>query len=192
MTTMTSPQPAEGPVRIQVTTLTMSAPPKQSLPMPVNIQTAIMRVPEIPLAYYRFLYLQVGRRWQWVDRLRLSDEELTAVLHDERNCVCVLYVNGAPAGFFETRTLDDETVELSHFGLFERALGLGLGKWFLLQALYACWSTNPRLVTVETNNLDHPRALQLYQQFGFSPVATREAEQCPLSEADLLALLNSF
>ncbi|OLP60111.1 GNAT family N-acetyltransferase [Xaviernesmea oryzae] len=190
--TSTIEQTAETPVRIQVTTLTMTAPPKQSLPMPVNIQTAIMRVPDIPLPFYRFLYLQVGRRWQWVERLRMSEDELSTLLHDERNCVSVLYVNGAPAGFFETRKLDDDTVELSHFGLFERALGLGLGKWFLLQALYATWALSPKTVTVETNTLDHPRALQLYQQFGFSPVATREAEQCPLSEAELHAVVNSF
>ncbi len=45
---------------------------------------------------------------------------------------------------------------------------------------------NPRKVTVTTNNLDHPRALQLYQQFGFSPVATRETVVEPLSDEELL------
>ena len=62
------------PVTIHITELEMRAAPKQSLPFPVNIQTALMRVAEIPPAYYRFLYLQVGRRWHWVDRLRLDDE----------------------------------------------------------------------------------------------------------------------
>nr|WP_075289055.1 GNAT family N-acetyltransferase [Pararhizobium arenae] len=174
--------PLELPVR--VTELEMTAPPKQSLPVPVNIQTAIMRVPLIPPAFYRFLYLQVGRRWHWVDRLRMDDEALSAVLHDPRNSVTVLYVNGAPAGFFELLKIDDDTVEISHFGIFEHALGLGIGKWFLLQALYAAWSSNPKLVRVSTNDLDHPRALQLYQRFGFSPVATRETTLKPLTEAE--------
>ncbi|TCM57256.1 hypothetical protein C8J36_10243 [Rhizobium sp. PP-F2F-G48] len=177
------------PVTIHITELEMRAAPKQSLPFPVNIQTALMRVAEIPPAYYRFLYLQVGRRWHWVDRLRLDDEALTAVLHDKRNCVTVLYVNGAPAGFFEVLHVDEDTVELTHFGLFERALGLGLGKWFLLQALYGCWSYGPKVVKVQTNNLDHPRAIQLYQRFGFSPVATREDQLVPLSEDELLSLV---
>ncbi len=184
---MAHPKTAE-PLAVHVTELEMTAPPKQSLPVPVNIQTAIMRVPAIPPAFYRFLYLQVGRRWHWVDRLRLTDEALSAVLHDARNTVTVLYVNGAPAGFFELLKLDDDTVELSHFGLFEHALGLGIGKWFLLQALYAAWSSSPKVVRVSTNNLDHPRALQLYQRFGFSPVSTRDTTLLPLNDGENAAL----
>ena len=183
---------AAPPIAIHVTELEMTAPPKQSLPVPVNIQTAIMRVPGIPPAFYRFLYLQVGRRWHWVDRLRLDDEALAAVLHEPRNSVSVLYVNGAPAGFFELLKVDDDVVELSHFGLFEHALGLGLGKWFLLQALYAAWSSNPKVVRVSTNDLDHPRALQLYQRFGFSPVSTHDTTLLPLSEAELAQLSGRF
>src|SRR5690606_23383131 len=113
--------------------------------------------------------------------------DLAAILHAKRNCVTVLYVNGAPAGFFEILEVDEDNVELSHFGMFEHALGLGLGKWFLLQALYAAWSSNPKIVRVSTNTLDHPRALQLYQRFGFSPVSTHDAVVQPLREDELLA-----
>ncbi len=181
-------EPTTGTIIAHVTALEMTAPPRQSLPVPVNIQTAILRVPEIPLPYYRFLYLQVGRRWQWTDRLRMDSDTLAATLHDPRNSVTVLYVNGAPAGFFELLKIDEETVELTHFGLMEHALGLGLGKWFLLQALHAAWAEAPKRVVTTTNNLDHPRAVQLYQRFGFSPVATSTAEVTPLSDEELLAL----
>ena len=173
---------------VHITELHMTAPPKQSLPVPVNIQTAIMRVPGIPLPFYRFLYTQVGRRWHWVDRLRMDDQALATVLNDRRTNVTVLYVDGAPAGFFELFQHDSETTELAHFGLFEHALGLGLGKWFLLQTLYAAWATEPKVLTVSTNNLDHPRALQLYQMFGFFPVSTRDDTVLPLSDEELLEL----
>jgi GNAT superfamily N-acetyltransferase len=176
------------PIAVHITALEMTAPPKQSLPVPVNVHTAILSAPDIPLAFYRFLYRQVGSRWHWVDRLRMDDATLAATLGNKRNSVSVLYVNGAPAGFFELLQVDDDTIELSHFGLLERALGLGIGKWFLLQTLYAAWALGPKRVTVTTNNLDHPRALQLYQMFGFSPVGTRDAEVVPLSDAELLAL----
>ncbi|WP_337181358.1 GNAT family N-acetyltransferase [Shinella sp.] len=179
-------QPA--PIAVHITALEMTAPPKQSLPVPVNVHTAILAAPDIPLAFYRFLYRQVGSRWHWVDRLRMDDETLAATIHDKRTSVSVLYVDGAPAGFFELLRIDDDTVELSHFGLFERALGHGIGKWFLLQTLYAAWASGPKRVTVTTNSLDHPRALQLYQMFGFSPVGTQDAELVPLSEAELAAL----
>lgn len=176
------------PIAVHITALEMTAPPKQSLPVPVNVHTAILSAPDIPLAFYRFLYRQVGSRWHWVDRLRMDDATLAATLGNKRNSVTVLYVNGAPAGFFELLQLDDDVIELSHFGLLERALGLGIGKWFLLQTLYAVWALGPKRVTVTTNNLDHPRALQLYQMFGFSPVGTRDAEVVPLLDAELLAL----
>ena len=179
-------QPA--PIAVHITALEKTAPPKQSLPVPVNVHTAILSAPDIPLAFYRFLYRQVGSRWHWVDRLRMDDATLAATLNNKRNSVTVLYVNGAPAGFFELLQIDEDTVELSHFGLMERALGLGIGKWFLLQTLYAAWASGPKRVRVTTNNLDHPRALQLYQMFGFSPVGTQDATLVPLSDAELLAL----
>ncbi|SPZ34014.1 Thiosulfate sulfurtransferase [Agrobacterium tumefaciens] len=101
--------------------------------------------------------------------MRMSDAELSAILRDPKNSVTVLYMNGAPAGFFELNKASDEVTELSYFGLLEEAIGAGIGKWFLLQALYAAWQDNPQRVTVTTNTLDHPRALQLYQMMGFSP-----------------------
>ena len=179
-----------GALTAHVTKLEMTAPPRASLPVPVNLQTAIIRAPGIPLHYYRYLYRQVGKRWHWYQRLRLSDDELAAIIHDPQVSVTVLYVNGAPAGFFELRKQSEEITELSYFGLFEHAIGLGIGKWFLAQALYAAWQGNPQKVTVTTNTLDYPRALQLYQMVGFAPVATYEAIVHPMSDVELLKALD--
>ncbi|MBL0372854.1 GNAT family N-acetyltransferase [Rhizobium sp. KVB221] len=189
---MKIPAPAKKPkaLKAHITQLEMAAPPRQSLPLPVNLQTAVMSVSDIPLTFYRFLYTQVGRRWHWVDRLRMTDDKLLSILRDKRTRIAVLYVNGAPAGFCELFVESEEVVELSHFGLFEHALGLGVGKWFLLQSLYAAWALEPKKVTVTTNSLDHPRALQLYQMFGFNPVGTSDALVRPLSDEEWLALLH--
>ena len=46
------------PIAVHITALEMTAPPKQSLPVPVNVHTAILSAPEIPIAFYRFLYRQ--------------------------------------------------------------------------------------------------------------------------------------
>jgi hypothetical protein len=40
--------------------------------------------------------------------------------------------------------------------------------------LAAAWSHNPQKLWLETNTLDSPRALQLYQRMGFAPVSTAE------------------
>ncbi|MBB6160285.1 thiosulfate/3-mercaptopyruvate sulfurtransferase [Rhizobium wenxiniae] len=178
------------PLKVRVTRLEMTAAPRSSLPVPVNVQTAIMRSPDIPLHFYRYLYRQVGKRWQWYERLRLSDEELAAIIHSKQVSISVLYVDGAPSGFFELAKQPDDVIELSYFGLFERAMGLGIGKWFLLQALYAAWQDNPSKVTVTTNNLDHPRAIQLYQMMGFSPVGTSEETILPMTDTELLKALD--
>jgi hypothetical protein len=50
------------PLTAHVTQLEMTAPPKASLPVPVNLQTAVIRAPDIPLHFYRYLYRQVGKR----------------------------------------------------------------------------------------------------------------------------------
>lgn len=178
------------PLKVRVTRLEMTAAPRTSLPVPVNVQTAIMRSPEIPLHFYRYLYRQVGKRWHWYERLRLSDEELAAIIHSKQVSISVLYVDGAPAGFFELARQADDVVELSYFGLFERAIGLGIGKWFLLQALYAAWQDNPTKIAVTTNNLDHPRAIQLYQMMGFSPVSGSDGLILPMTDAELLKALD--
>lgn len=178
------------PLKARVTRLEMTAAPRSSLPVPVNVQTAIMRSPDIPLHFYRYLYRQVGKRWHWYERLRLGDEELAAIIHSAPVSISVLYVDGAPAGFFELAKQADDIVELSYFGLFERAIGLGIGKWFLLQALYAAWQDNPVRVTVTTNNLDHPRAIQLYQMMGFSPVDAWDGLILPMTDAELLKALD--
>jgi GNAT superfamily N-acetyltransferase len=176
------------PIPVRVTCLEMTAPPKAFFPVPMNLATALIRAHRIPLPYYRYLYRQVGHRWRWTERLRLSDEDLAERVHDARTNVTVLYVDGAPAGFFELNCRETDVVELEYFGLMQHALGHGLGKWFLLQALHAAWSGMPNRVIVQTSTLDHPRALALYQRVGFTPYGTREEELLPLSDAELLAL----
>lgn len=176
------------PVQVRITSLEMTSHAKTFFPVPVNITTALMRAHAIPLPFYRFLYRQVGYRWGWGDRLRMSDEELVARLHDPKTNVTVLHVQGAPAGFFELNSREADIVEIEYFGLMEHALGMGIGKWFLSQALQAAWSTMPQKVIVETNSMDHPRALSLYQRMGFTPYAMRDAEILPISDEELLAV----
>ena len=177
------------PIPVRVTCLEMTAPPRAFFPVPVNLATALIRTRDIPLPYYRYLYRQVGHRWRWTERLRLSDEALAERVHDDKTNITVLYAEGAPAGYFELNCRDPDVVEIEYFGLMQHALGMGLGKWFLLQALHAAWSTMPQKVIVQTSTLDHPRALALYQRMGFAPYRTQDEEVIPLSEAEWLEIV---
>lgn len=133
------------------------------------------------VGFYRFLYDAVGRNYHWVDRKRLDDAALAAIIHDPQAEVWVLYAAGQPAGYFEVNAIALPVVELEYFGLMPDFHGLGIGKWFLSEAIRACWARKPDRVIVQTCALDGPAALALYQKLGFVPYE-RQEETVELSD----------
>lgn len=180
-----------GTLKATVTWLECTEPPRRLPALPVNVHATLLRVNKIPLHFYRYLYWRIGRKWHWVYRLRMKDEELSAIVHDDKTEIRVLSIDGAPTGMFELHRTDDTTMQLVYFGLMEQARGRGLGKWFLGQAMMAAWNHQITRLTVSTNTLDHPAALSLYQKMGFSPVSQSEALIRPLTEKELLAIMES-
>ncbi len=166
---------AGGTVTARVTHLEMLAPPSRHAPPPMNQRAAIMRVRAMPPAFYRYLYEQVGKAHHWQLRRETGDEELREMLNSERCQIDVLYVDGAPAGFFELdlSRLPGEA-EILYFGISPDFQGRGLGRFFLSEAIAAAWSHGPARLVIQTNTLDSPRGLQLYQQAGFAPYAWSE------------------
>jgi len=158
---------------ITVTFLEMHEEPRLRIPLPAG-RIAIIRAHHPPVHFYRYLYDAVGREYVWVNRKRLSDDELAEIVQDPQVELYVLYVEGAPAGYAELdfRKLPD--VELAFFGLMPEFLGRGLGKYLLGQAIKLAWARNPRRLHVQTCTLDHPSALPLYQKCGFVPFAQEE------------------
>ena len=122
---------------------------------------------EIPLPdLNRFFYLEVGKLWQWTDRLNWSEEEWRKWAEREKIQTWMLYLRGTPAGYFE---LDDQDgdVEIAYFGLLPQFLGKGLGGGFLTAAVEKAWEMGAARVWVHTCSLDHPNALKNYQARGF-------------------------
>ena len=164
----------------RITHLEMSARPAIAVPTPSGIRLAIMRASNMPVHYYRYLYEQVGRKHHWMMRRVQTDAEVAAAIHAETSEIHVLYAAGCPAGFveFDLSALP-EMVEILYFGLIDDFQGRGLGRFFLSEAIAAAWLHGPEKVTIHTNTLDSPRALQLYQKMGFVPVGWSEAEITP-------------
>lgn len=131
---------------------------------------ALIGAHDITISFYRYLYDAVGRPWYWTDRKKLSDGELAAIIQDDAVEVYVLYVGGVPAGFYELdfRPLPARA-ELAYFGIMPEFIGMGLGPYLLGQSLDTLWHREPARVLVNTCTLDHPKALPLYQRFGFVP-----------------------
>lgn len=167
-------------IEVTVTFLEMYAPPAVSPSVPYNRQVALLKTRDIPLHFYRYLMDRVGRKWHWVNVLRLDDDELAAGIHREDRDIRVLYLDGSPAGFFDLKPHLPEEVELAYFGMMDHATGQGIGRWFLGSAIAAAWSHGPKRVTVQTCTLDHPAALPLYQKLGFKPVAQKKEVVRPL------------
>ncbi|MEK1851618.1 MAG: GNAT family N-acetyltransferase [Phyllobacterium sp.] len=164
-------------LKTRVTHLEMTERPTQSVPTPVSFKLALMRATRISLPFYRFLYEQVGKPHHWSVHRHLSDEALAAIIHRDNVDIHVLYADGSPAGFFELVLDEKEGVtEILYFGLVPEFQGRGLAKFFLNEAISTAWMSSPQKVIIETNTLDSPRALQMYQRMGFKPVSFAEAE----------------
>lgn len=182
---------AQTPERIPVTVtfLEMPSPPSHYAPIPYNRPIALLKARHMPNHFYRYLLDRIGRKWHWVNALRLSDEDLSGKLADPARDIRVLHLDGVPAGMFELAPIDAETIELVYFGLMENATGQGIGRWFLGAAIEAAWSRGPQRVVVQTCTLDHPAALPLYQKVGFNPVAQVREEVSPMTLAERAEIL---
>lgn len=134
----------------------------------------LLKSHEPTVSFYRYIYDAVGRPWYWTDRKRLSDAELEAIIRHDMVDIFVLYANGAPAGFFELNRREMPDIDLAYFGVTPEFVGAGLGAYMLVQALEEAWAHEPLVVTVNTCTLDHPKALSLYQRFGFVPYDRKE------------------
>lgn len=173
-------QDAADQLSARITHLEMLAPPAHRVQMPMGPTLAVLRATVMPVAFYRYLYEQVGKAHHWLMRRNMPDARLSELIHAETTEIKVLYVDGSPAGFFELdlSRLPVEA-EVTYFGLTPDFQGRGLAKFFLSEAVFSCWSRNPARVVIHTNTLDSPRALQLYQRMGFSPYAWSQEDVVP-------------
>ncbi len=140
------------------------APPPMAPPRP-GLEVRLARRPTT--SFYRYLYWTIGEDWTWVVRRLLTDDELRAILEDPAVEVNVLWVDGVPAGYAELDRRQPPDIELAYFGLLPEFIGQGLGRWLLDWTIRHAWRARPRRLWVHTCDLDHPRAVGVYQNSGF-------------------------
>ena len=132
----------------------------------------IERIGGCPPSFFRYLYTEVGRAYHWTDRLGWTDAEIAAYLGDGKVTLHVLYVDHAPAGYYELRAHDDDSMEIAYFGLLAEYTGRGLGGWMLTRAVQDAWARGASRVWLHTCTLDHASALPNYRKRGFQPFKT--------------------
>ena len=157
-----------GKIKVIITYLEMRSPVPRQLPSRSE-KLALLRAERPTVSFYRYLYNTVGAPWLWWERRCLDDETLCAIIHDPKVEIYVLYVAGVPAGYVELDRRQQAEVEIAYFGLIPEFIGRGLGEYLLCCGLDRAWSGHPKRVWVDTCNLDHPKALGVYQRVGFVP-----------------------
>ena len=173
--TVRSKQPKMLPVHI--TYLEMLSPILVMPPVPTRPTVALITANNIPPSFYTYMYELIGKAHHWEERRHMEADRLGKIINNPDCEISILYVEGCPGGFFELNLKKrPDAVEIQYVGLAPEYQGLGLGKWFFATAISAAWRHKPERVTLETNTLDHPAALPLYQILGFSPVAIADKQ----------------
>jgi GNAT superfamily N-acetyltransferase len=156
-----------GKIASIVTYLEMLRPLAQT--PPVRSEFAIRRVEQPDRDWYRRLYREVGEPWLWLSRLRLTDDELSAILRDPAVDVFALSYEGIDQGLLEFDRRNFPDIEIAFFGVTPGLIGKGAGRTLLAHGLLSEWEHNPRRIWLHTCTSDHPAALSFYQKFGFKP-----------------------
>jgi len=127
----------------------------------------VERMEGCPASFFRYLYVEVGRDYHWVDRLSWTDDAVKSYLADPTVSIWLLTFAGAPAGYFELKRHEDASTEIAYFGLLPEFIGQRLGSFLLHWSIKRAWVPGPDRVWVHTCSLDHPRALETYVSAGF-------------------------
>jgi GNAT superfamily N-acetyltransferase len=120
----------------------------------------------------RLLYIEVGRKWSWTDRLVWTPEQWQTYGASPTIETWVGYVNGSRAGYFELagqfgkEKAISAAVEIAYFGLMPGYIGQGLGGRLLEAAIRRAWDLGPTRVWVHTCTLDGPYAQANYEARG--------------------------
>lgn len=157
-----------GKVAAVVTELDMRAPaPLRGRPAPDGV--TLRPVPSPDLGWYRSLFAHVGYDWLWFSRLRMTDDQLAAILTDPLVEVFAVEKDGQPQGLLELDFRTEGECELAYFGLGPALVGSGTGAWLMDQAITKAWARPITRFHVHTCTLDHPSALGFYMRSGFTP-----------------------
>ena len=155
-----------GKIAAVVTHLEMTVRPAPR-PDPDGAWT-LRRVDAPALDWYRDLYGRVGRPWLWISRIRMRDAELAAIIQSPLMEIYALAHEGRDEGLLEMDFREPGQCEIVSFGLTEKLVGTGAGRWLMNRALERAWSMPIGRFWVHTCTLDHPSALNFYVRSGFT------------------------
>ena len=111
----------------------------------------------------KFLYKNIGKNHNWVDRLSWSEEDWINYVSNKNVRTYVFKFKDDLVGFFELifHPKKNET-EIAYFGILEEYQNKKLGSYLLSEAIKLSFQNKIGRVWVHTCSLDHKNALQNY------------------------------
>jgi GNAT superfamily N-acetyltransferase len=161
---------APGKLANIATYLEMKALPRRELKT-LDPGLALVPVGEMPVADYRTHFRAVGQNLLWFSRLLMTDEKLRSVLDNPAVASFVFQRGDDMLGLLELNFEDMANCELAFFGLVPNAVGNGLGRMLMDEAIRRAFAKPIGRLWLHTCTLDHPAALPLYLRSGFTPYA---------------------
>ena len=138
-------------------------------PAPESPGLSLERLGAADAHRFRDIFHAVGRDNMWFSRLIIPEEKLAQIIGDPAVHAHALVKDGRDIGILELDFREEGQCELSFFGVVPDAVGSGVGRFLMNQALGKAWSQPITRLWVHTCSFDHPNALAFYQRSGFRP-----------------------
>ena len=154
------------------TYLEMKALPQRKL-APFASDLALVPVGDMSISDYRSHFMAVGENLLWLSRLIMADEKLQSVLANPAVDSFVFKRGDQMLGLLELNFEDMANCEIAFFGLVPDAVGNGLGRMLMDEAIRRAFAKPTERLWLHTCTLDHPLALPFYLRSGFTPYARK-------------------
>ena len=99
----------------------------------------------------------------------MPDAELAAIVQSPLMEIYALAHEGRDEGLLEMDCREPGQCEIVSFGLTEKLVGTGAGRWLMNRGQEIAWSHPIKRLWLHTCTFDHPAALAFYQRSGFLP-----------------------
>ena len=153
-----------------VTCLEMLAKPDRTL-KPWRSDVALEKADPDDLDAYREAFRDVGQDIMWFSRIIMADEKLRGILSNPKIDSFILKRDDKTLGLLELNFEHGTDCELAFFGLVPKAVGSGLGRALMDEAIRRAWAKPITRFWVHTCTFDSPQALPFYIRSGFAPYA---------------------
>ncbi len=126
----------------------------------------------------KFFYKQVGKKYQWIDRLTWTNNDWIKYTSNKNLKTYVLKQEDDFVGFFEIIfNTEINECEIAYLGILEEFFNKGCGGYLLSKAIEKSFDIGAERVWVHTCSLDHPNAIKNYISRGMKIFKTEILER---------------